>query len=194
VTSWTKVENEKDNANKDIVKELYADNVDAVRRYVYSLCRDNEDTNEVVQETYLTALRKASQFVPGTKFLSWVFSIARFKFLEQNRKNAKPQIFLSTETLEALASETDNNPFSEDQELARHKVQALKKCKEVLSQRNQEYLRLRYEEGLKPAKIAERFGLKPGTIHHALSKTRTFLKNCVETTLYKETKFPPPAQ
>ena len=177
-----------------MVKELYADNVDAVRRFVFSLCRKNEDANDVVQETYLTALRKAPQFVPGTKFLNWVFSIARFKFLEHTRSVAKAEQPLTSETLDVLANETENNPFCSAKELTAQKVQALKKCTQVLSQRNQEYLKLRYEEGLKPAAIAQRFGLKPETIHHALSKTRSFLKNCVETNLREESFYQTPSK
>ena len=174
-----------------MVKELYADNIDAVHRYVFSLCRDNDDANDIVQETYLTALRKASQFVPGTKFLNWVFSIARFKFLEHNRKSARTLSFLTEDTLNALAEEAEKYPFCFDQELSKQKVQALQKCKKILSPRNHEYLRLRYEEGLKPARIAEKFGMKPESIHHALSKIRAFLRVCVDATLQKETDFHP---
>jgi len=193
-SSWNLVKDDQYKANKDMVKELYADNVDAVRRFVFSLCRGNEDANDVVQETYLTALRKAHQFVPGTKFLNWVFSIARFKFLEHSRTVAKIQHPLTIETLDALADETENDPFCAAKELTLQKVQALKKCTQVLSPRNQDYLRLRYEEGLKPAAIAQRFGLKPETIHHALSKSRSFLKNCVETNLREDSFALPPTK
>ena len=185
---------DKDKDSKDMVKELYADNVEAVRRFVFSLCRGNDDANDVVQETYLTALRKAPQFVPGTKFLNWIFSIARFKFLEHSRSVARAEQHLSRETLDALANETENNPFYSANELTAQKVQALRKCTQVLSQRNQDYLRLRYEEGLKPAAIALRYGLKPETIHHALSKARAFLKNCVETNLREEPFYQTPSK
>ena len=167
----------------ETVAQLFAENHQAVRRYIFGLCRGKDEANDVAQETYLTVLRKASQFKPGTRFLSWVFQIARFKSLEQHRANTKSATTLAPETLEALANEAEENPFFDTEELQTARVNALKECRGVLTGRNQEFLRLRYEQGLKPAKIAETFGLKPESIHVALSKSRTFLKQCMEAKL-----------
>lgn len=165
----------------DTVTQLFAENHQAVRRYIYSLCRGKNEADDVAQETYLTVLKKASQFKPGTRFLSWVFQIARFKSLEQHRANIKSATSLSPETLEALANEAEPNPFFDSEGLQAVRVEALKQCRETLTGRNQEFLRMRYEQGMKPAKIAESFGLQPESIHVALSKTRAFLKQCMQT-------------
>lgn len=170
----------------EMVNQLYAENVSAVRRYVFSICGGRQEADDIVQETYLTALRKAAQFKPGTRFLSWVFQIARFKSMEQNRANSKAPVCLSMEALEALEGEAEDNPFFGAEELQSRKVEALRKCREFVTGRNLEFLCLRYEKGLKPARIAEEFGLKPETVHVALSKTRAFLKKCMETNIGKK--------
>src|ERR1700757_3632998 len=68
------------------VQMLFVQHTAALRGFVHALMPDFARADDVVQETFLTATKKAADFEPGTNFLGWVCSIARFKVLEAGRK------------------------------------------------------------------------------------------------------------
>src|SRR5918996_6138580 len=62
--------------------------LEAVARFALSLTRDRADADDLVQQTYLLALRGWSTFRPGSDALRWLFTICRNAFLraEQRRR------------------------------------------------------------------------------------------------------------
>lgn len=60
--------------------------IDAIARFALSLTRDPADADDLVQETYLRALRGWKTFRPGTDARRWLFTICRNAFLQLRRR------------------------------------------------------------------------------------------------------------
>lgn len=75
----------------------------AVTRFALSLTRDESDAGDLVQETFLRALRAWHQFVPGTECRAWLFTICRNTYV---RTASRGQRIVATEDaeLEALGA------------------------------------------------------------------------------------------
>src|SRR4051794_30712552 len=69
-----------------LVQMLFVQHTAALRGFVHALMPDFARADDIVQETFLTVTKKAGDFEPGTNFLGWACSIARFKVMEAGRK------------------------------------------------------------------------------------------------------------
>jgi RNA polymerase sigma-70 factor, ECF subfamily len=75
---------------------------------LYNLARwlvhDSVEAEDLVQETYLRALRGAHQFQPGTNLRAWLFQILRNTFFTQRRRRGREPDAVDPERLDALTS------------------------------------------------------------------------------------------
>src|ERR1700758_5222477 len=63
------------------VEELAMPLFDSLYNFASWLVRDKSNAEDLVQETYLQALRGFASFQPGTNFRAWIFRILRNTFL-----------------------------------------------------------------------------------------------------------------
>ena len=64
-----------------------------VSRFAFSLTRDSDEADDLVQETYLRAFRAWHTFTPGTNVRSWLFTICKNTFRRRyTREKARPEI------------------------------------------------------------------------------------------------------
>lgn len=68
--------------------------MDAVYRFALRLSRGREaEAEDLVQSTFLRAYRSWESYTPGTRVLSWLFTIARNQFLRQEeRRGRRPEV------------------------------------------------------------------------------------------------------
>src|SRR5579872_94759 len=62
-------------------EELATPLFDSLYNFARWLVRDQNDAEDLVQETYLKALRGFGSFEPGTNFRAWIYRIMRNTFL-----------------------------------------------------------------------------------------------------------------
>src|SRR5690554_5762437 len=62
------------------VTDQVVDLIPALRAFAWSLCRDRNDADELVQETLLKAVANIDKFKPGTRLRAWLFTIMRNTF------------------------------------------------------------------------------------------------------------------
>jgi RNA polymerase sigma factor (sigma-70 family) len=67
-------------------EELAMPLFDPLYNFAHWLVRNSNDAEDLVQETYLKALRKFASFEPGTNFRAWMFQILRNTFLSSCSK------------------------------------------------------------------------------------------------------------
>src|SRR6202049_2543818 len=61
---------------------------DQLFNFAHWLTRNREEAEDLVQETYVKALRGFSSFQPGTNFRAWIFQILRNTFATSRSKRA----------------------------------------------------------------------------------------------------------
>jgi RNA polymerase sigma-70 factor (ECF subfamily) len=86
----------------------------ALYNFARWLARDSNDAEDLVQETYLKALRSFASFQSGTNFRAWIFQILRNTFLSSSSKLERrmtvgmnseedgPELAVDTQTPEAI--------------------------------------------------------------------------------------------
>src|SRR5271167_3763250 len=67
-------------------EELATPLFDSLYNFARWLVHNSNDAEDLVQETYLKALRSFSSFQPGTNFRAWIFQILRNTFLSSCSK------------------------------------------------------------------------------------------------------------
>lgn len=166
-----------------LVQRLFIQNMVAVRGFVIALMPDFSRVDDVVQETFLTVTANADDFVEGTKFRSWAFSIARYKVLEAARQPGLKELLLDAEVIEALcATEMEIEETNTDEGL-----RALEECKDVLAPKARRVIDLRYDESHRPPEIAQKMGWTVNAVNVALARARKALRGCVDRKLKKQT-------
>ena len=63
--------------------------LDALYRTALRMTRSEADAEDLVQETYIRALRFRDQFTPGTNLKAWLFRILTNTFINSYRKRAR---------------------------------------------------------------------------------------------------------
>jgi RNA polymerase sigma-70 factor (ECF subfamily) len=148
---------------------------------VASLIPDRHDAEDVLQNTAVIALRKFSTFQSDRSFVSWAVGIARLEILNHRRKSARSPL-LSYEGLELEMATVCEELGDEFDQRSRH----LAECLNKLESRALFLVRLRYEDSLKPALIAERIGMGVVAVRVALSRARASLRACIESRLRQQ--------
>ena len=62
---------------------------DKLHYYALSLTADTERADDLLQETYLKALKYRSKFERNTNFKAWVYTIMKNTFINEYRRNVK---------------------------------------------------------------------------------------------------------
>jgi RNA polymerase sigma factor (sigma-70 family) len=126
---------------------LYDCFVQPVYRYVYRRVGNPADAEDLTAQIFLAALEALPRYRENGYFAAWLFAIARSKVMDHFRVS-RPQVGL--EAVEAMGIEMDGlHRMVEDDEMAR-----LTKLIRVLSEAEQELIRLRYVADLPFAEIA----------------------------------------
>ena len=139
-----------------LVQSLFVQHTAALRGFLIALAPDFGLVDEVMQEVFLTVSAKAEEFQPGTSFPAWGRAIARFKLMEATRQHRKGPEPFPADLLDLLCSEEPEAASNADAEL-KH----LAHCLGKLAPKARQAVRLRYDEGFFPNKIAERLGWTP---------------------------------
>ena len=150
-----------------------------VWRVVYRVLRHREDTEDVVQEVFVTAHRSLREFRGDAKLSTWLHRIAVTRALNPAERAAE-RMRKSSEPIESVAEPASASPTPlhalEAKELRRRLADCLDKVPEtwraVLALRDAE--QMAYEE------IAAVLGLALGTVRSRLARARQMLQECVE--------------
>ena len=156
------------------VQSLFVQHQQAVLAYVLTLEPDLHDAQEIVQETFVTASRRAATFTVETNFLAWACTIARFNTLHFQRTRSRRNARLAEDVIELLAEHGD-----EEFSVFQSRVTALRRCLKELAPKARELVNLRYHAGKLSEQIAGEVGWTAKSVRVALTRARNALRDCV---------------
>lgn len=158
---------------------------DSLYNFANWLCRDSEQARELVQETYVKALRGFSSFRPGTNFRAWIFRILRNTFLttqaglERNRT-----ISLDSDDNDLNLPIARENPESALVNLSNW--QLIEKAIAGLPIQFQEVLLLSDVEGMSYLEISEILSIPMGTVMSRLARARKSVRGYLKKDFAKD--------
>ncbi|MGH7718162.1 MAG: sigma-70 family RNA polymerase sigma factor [Gemmatimonadaceae bacterium] len=158
-------------ADSRIFARLFAVHADALRRYAQRFVRTRDIAEDIVQEVFLGLWERRTRVDVGVNIRAYLYAATRSRALNQlkreryeasGRKRYVPPVWVD----EGPALPPDG---VEGDEITR----ALEQILEQMPPRQAEILKIRLQEGLSSAKIAERLGISPRTVEtHILRGTK----------------------
>ena len=108
---------------KDITYEMLCAEYGAVFRYLLALCRNREDAEDIVQETFVKALKAKDGFDGDSSLYTWLCAIGKNLWLNRCRKAGR-EIPWDTEVLLNTAAEGafEEEIAEKDTAMAVHRV------------------------------------------------------------------------
>jgi RNA polymerase sigma-70 factor (ECF subfamily) len=166
--------------SKDFVS-LLIPNQRKIQAYIITLVPNINDAEDVYQETVSEMWNKFSTFEPGTDFVAWAITTARYKVLSFRSKHQKSKVQFNSTTYEILESAAGSQlPAIQDH------LDVLGECLGKLSDKEKSLLKMRYENDLTFQKIASRVGKTAPALHRTLSIIHAKLAFCIRHILHQE--------
>jgi RNA polymerase sigma-70 factor, ECF subfamily len=154
----------------------YVDTLHNLARY---LTGNENDAEDLVQETYMRALRAAEQFTPGTDLKAWLFRILRNTFVSLYRRQRNNPTVGGLDTVEpAVPAVADETWLRDDMELDRLRKLVAEEIEAALMSLSEDgrTVVLLDMEGLTEVQVAEVLGCPVGTVKSRLSRARRALR------------------
>jgi RNA polymerase sigma-70 factor (ECF subfamily) len=142
------------------------------------LTRHRADAEDLVQDTYVKALRFADKFQPGTNLRAWLYTILHNTWRNRQRDAARAGVDFDSELVELEASRPEGPEMFDTPEriLLRASIDAdLQAALDELPEVYREAVWLRDVEEFTYAEIAEMLGVPPGTVMSRIARGRKLL-------------------
>lgn len=78
-----------DRERKEIFDKEFLPHLDAMYNFAYRLTFDQDDSKDLVQDTYMKAYRFINSFQQGTNAKAWLYRILKNSFINDFRKKSK---------------------------------------------------------------------------------------------------------
>ncbi len=147
--------------------------------FAHWLTQNREEAEDLVQETYVKALKGFGSFQQGTNFRAWIFRILRNTFLtSRTGLKASPAVSLDEEDNEDIVPATRENPESL---LMAHVNQALiQAALEQLPIAFREVVVLCDVEEMSYQEIADTLAIPIGTVMSRLARGRKTMRKLLQ--------------
>ena len=142
------------------------------------LAQNQNDAEDLVQETYLKALRSFASFEPGTNFRAWIFQILKNTFLG-SRSKLEQRMTLAMDSEEDLPATSDT---PESLLIALSNIDAVRCAIEQLPVIFREVILLCDVEDASYREIAEILSIPIGTVMSRLARARKMVRASLRST------------
>ena len=146
--------------DREAFRTLFAHYAPRVKSYLLRFHLTSEQAEDLAQDVMVTLWRKAAQYDPAKAALStWIFRIARNRFIDQTRKQKYPEVNADDHMGSMVAPEETDQPLMVEQ-TSFHVQNAMKQ----LNKEQRAVIELSFFEELSHADIAEKLSLPLGTV------------------------------
>jgi RNA polymerase sigma-70 factor, ECF subfamily len=140
------------------------------------LTRNRADAEDLVQDTFVKALRFSGRFTPGTNLKAWLYTILHNTWRNRRRGAARDTVDIDSVRVDAAADEGPSAPDTPERILLRASLDAdLQAALDALPQAFREAVWLRDVEEFSYAEIAGMLGIPIGTVMSRISRGRRLL-------------------
>lgn len=140
-----------------------------LQRFAMSLTSDRVKAMDLLQDTYLKALTYREKFIDFTNLKAWVFTIMKNTFINNYRRNVNENTIIDmTKDLYYINMPQEKGFISPESHYAEGEIE---KAIESLSDEFRVPFKM-HIEGYKYHEIAEKLGLKIGTVKSRIFFTR----------------------
>jgi RNA polymerase sigma-70 factor (ECF subfamily) len=165
-----------DNPQSARFEELAMPLFDSLYNFASWLVHNNSNAEDLVQETYLKALRGFASFQPGTNFRAWMFRILRNSFLSScSTLDRRMIVEFDSEDDDAVLPATSTTP--ESMLIERSQQNAVRNAIEQLPITFREVLLLCDVEDASYREIAEILSIPIGTVMSRLGRARKAVRD-----------------
>lgn len=166
--------------NNSIFAAAVLEHVDALYGYAMTLTRDKTEAEDLVQETYLRAVRAANQPAPEENLKSWLFVIMRngwLNVLRHKYNGLRLLEFESEEPAPGMANDANSNPHVVY--LRKLEREQVREAIDKLPDAYREIIVLRDIEGFSYQEIATVLNCPAGTVMSRLGRAREKLREAL---------------
>lgn len=163
---------------RDEFLTLFLQHQSDLRAFIGSMLRERNTRDDVLQETALVLWKEFDRYDRSRSFGAWARGIASNKVLQRLDRDRRIPQSLPAEAVPAVLASFERTDIPGD---ARR--EALEVCLQQLPDKSRALLKLRYEQGMSVAQLAERMTSTLDAIHKSLSRIRAKLQECVERRL-----------
>lgn len=151
-----------------------------LRSWIASHCPPGVQADEIAQETFIAAHRRLDQFTTGTRFHSWLFTIARYQLMTETTRRRRIADYHTRFGPELIDRELERRADTRLPEEVTDRLEALRHCLGELGERGRELIRWRYDDAIPLREMADRTRRSEGAIKKNLFTLRQKLQECVE--------------
>jgi len=124
-------------------EQLVLASYESVFNYLYRLCRDRADAEDLTQETYARVWDTLGGYEGRCSFKTWVHRIAYHLFIDRTRRKSLPRT-----VSEWWDGGTDTQPGPAEHAAEKQEAQRLYRLVEGLNEEQRQVIHLRYYQGL----------------------------------------------
>ncbi len=143
-------------------------------RYLRALGCDAATAEDLVQETFVRVLQHPLELRDGASTEAYLRKVAKNLAISSYRKSRRMQLVGDVELLDRLWDQW----AGEDQGEAL--LEALRRCWQRLRQRAQLALRLRFEQNLSRAQIAQALNMTEHGAKNLMQRAKKALRDCIQ--------------
>jgi RNA polymerase sigma-70 factor (ECF subfamily) len=158
-----------------VFEELAMPLFDSLYNFAHWLTQNRAEAEDLVQETYVKALKGFSSFQLGTNFRAWMFRILRNTFLT-SRTGLKATMTVPLDTDEGTVDLAVETTTPETILLDRSSEELVRGAMDQLPVNHREILLLSEVEEMSYQEIAETLSIPMGTVMSRLSRARKALR------------------
>ncbi len=151
----------------NIFESLYAENKNAIERYVHFMVSNKFDADDILQEIHIAAYRSFPSLKNNDAFKGWLVSIARNKLNDYLREKAR-RMDIPVENITDLSVGASLS--------GRTVMPAVSDTLEKLGEKDKQILYLYFWKDYPQSEIAKKLGIPLGTVKSRLSAAKAHFK------------------
>jgi len=153
-------------------EKLWGQTSSRISAYMFCACGNRTDTDDLVQECYLRALRGWEQFNCRGSRQAWLFAIARRTRVDWHRKNRKRKAVVGLDNVDE-PSDGLKKPNTDQ-------IETIWEAVKNLDEEQSEVIHLRFAAGLSYVEIAQALGIAVGTVRSRLHRALKTIRRQIE--------------